>query len=305
MIFYIKVPLKNARLYPYIIAVISMLLWGMSFVWTAIVLEYYQPVTIIFLRLLISTLFLFSWVMIFQKRERIHRNDYKLFFISAFLNPFFYFLGENYGVKFTSPTISAVMIATIPLFASVVAYFKLKEKLSWINIVGICISFAGILIMLLNKNLQFDVSPVGIFALMVAVFSAVGYVIFLKILSARYSPFFIIAVQNLIGLVYFLPLFLIFDLNQFIHVKPTLSIIGSIIALAVLCSSFAYVAFTIATREIGVSKSNVFANLIPVFTGIFSFLVIGEELNLQKILGIVIVVGGLFFSQIKKPIQFR
>lgn len=280
-----------------------MLLWGMSFVWTAIVLEFYQPVTVIFLRLVISTLFLFSVVWIFQKKEIVQRKDYKLFFISALLNPFFYFLGENYGVKFTSPTISAVMIATIPLFASVVAYFKLKEKLNWINVVGICISFGGVLIMLLNKNLQLDASPKGIFALMIAVFSAVGYVIYLKILSNRYSPFFIIAIQNLIGLVYFLPLFLVFDFNQFILVEPPLSVIGSLFALAVLCSSFAFVAFTIATREIGVSKSNVFANLIPVFTGVFSFMVIGEELNLQKILGIVIVVGGLFFSQIKKPIQ--
>lgn len=280
-----------------------MLLWGMSFVWTAIVLEYYQPVTIIFLRLLISTIFLFSWVRIFQKREVIQRKDYKLFFLSALFNPFFYFLGENYGVKFTSPTISAVMIATIPLFAPILAYFKLKEKLSWLNIVGILISFSGILIMLLNKNLQLDASPIGVLALLVAVFSAVSYVVYLKILSGRYSPFFIIAVQNLIGLLYFLPLFLIFDFDQFINVRPNLTTIGSIIALAVLCSSFAFVAFTFATREIGVSKSNVFANLIPVFTGVFSFFVIGEELNLQKILGIIIVVCGLFFSQIKKPLQ--
>lgn len=275
----------------------------MSFVWTSIVLEYYQPVTIIFLRLLISTIFLFSWVRIFQKKEKINRKDYKLFFISALFNPFFYFLGENYGVKFTSPTISAVLIATIPLFASIVAYFKLKEKISWLNIVGICISFAGILIMLFNKNLELEASPKGIFALLIAVFSAVSYVIYLKILSGRYSPFFIIAVQNLIGLVYFLPIFFIFDFYQFINVKPDLTVIGSLLALAVLCSSFAFVAFTIATREIGVSKSNVFANLIPVFTGVFSFLVIGEELNLQKVLGIVIVVAGLFFSQLKKPIQ--
>ena len=280
-----------------------MLLWGMSFVWTSIVLDYYQPVTIIFLRLLISTIFLFSWVRIFQKKEKIDRKDYKLFFISALLNPFIYFLGENYGVKFTSPTISAVVIATIPLFASVVAYLKLKEKLTWINIVGVVISFAGILIMLLNKNLQIEASPRGVLALMIAVFSAVGYVIYLKILSARYSPFFIIAVQNIIGLIYFLPVFFIFDFKRFISVKPDSSVIASLIALAVFCSSFAFVAFTIATREIGVSKANVFANLIPVFTGVFSFLVIGEELNLQKVLGIVIVVGGLFFSQIKKPLQ--
>jgi len=280
-----------------------MLLWGMSFVWTSLVLEYYQPVTIIFLRLVISTIFLFSWVRIFQKKEIVNPKDYKLFLLSALLNPFFYFLGENYGVKFTSPIISAVFIATIPLFASVVAYLFLREKLSLINILGILFSFCGILIMLLNDNLEFDASPKGVVALFVAVFSAVGYVVYLKILSKKYSPFFIIAVQNLIGLIYFLPIFLIFGLDGFLSVTPTITVIGSLFALAVLCSSFAFVAFTFVTREIGVSKANVFANLIPVFTGVFSFVVIGEDLNLQKILGIVIVVGGLFFSQLKKPFQ--
>lgn len=280
-----------------------MLLWGMSFVWTSIVLDYYEPVTIIFLRLLISTLFLFSWIKLFQKVEKIKREDYKLFFISALFNPFFYFLGENYGVKFTSPTISAVIIATIPLFAPIVAYFRLKEKLSWLNIVGIFISFFGIILMLLNKNLSFETSPKGTLFLFIAVFSAVIYSVYLKILSQKYSPFFIIAIQNLIGLILFLPVFLVFDFSDFITVKPDLKLISSLIALAVFCSSIAFVAFTIATREIGMSKANVFANLIPVFTGVFSFIIIGEQLNLQKILGIVIVVAGLFFSQIKKPLQ--
>jgi drug/metabolite transporter (DMT)-like permease len=297
------VSVKKNKFYPYGSAVFSMLLWGMSFVWTAIVLDYYQPVTIIFLRLIISTLFLFIWIRLFQKPEKIQRKDLPLFFLSALFNPFLYFLGENYGVKFTSPTISAVMIATIPIVASIVAYFRLKEKMSFINIVGVIISFLGIMVMLLNRNFELDASPVGILALLLAVGSAVGYVIYLKILSTRYSPFFIIAFQNLIGIFYFLPFFVIFDFQQFISVTPDFKVISSLIALAVFCSSIAFVAFTIATREIGVSKANVFANLIPVFTGIFSFLVIGEELHLQKILGIVIVVGGLFFSQLKKPIQ--
>ena len=82
------------------------------------------------------------------------------------LTRFFDFFVENYGVKFTSPIISAVLIATIPLFAPIIAYLKFKEKLSWINIIGICISFAGILIMLFNKNMQLEASPKGIFALM-------------------------------------------------------------------------------------------------------------------------------------------
>ena len=293
--------MKNSKLYPYGAAVISMLLWGMSFVWTAIALRDYEPISIIFLRLTISTIFLFTWLKLFGKFEKIQRSDFKLFIVSALLNPFMYFLGENYGVKLTSPTVSAVIIATIPLFAPVLAYFMLREKLSVLNIAGMIISFGGVLIMLLTSSFSLEASPLGVAALFFAVASAVGYSIFLKKLSSRYSPVFIIAVQNLIGLTFFLPVFLIFDFTHFITVKPSFEVISSIIALAVFCSSIAFVAFTIATREIGVSKTNIFANLIPVFTGVLSFLIIGEELNSQKIIGISLVVGGLFFSQLKKP----
>jgi len=292
--------LKNSKFYPYGTAIIAMLLWGMSFVWTAIALRYYEPISIIFMRLSISTIFLFVSLKLMGKFEKIQRSDYKLFIMSALFNPFLYFLGENYGIKLTSPTVSAVLIATIPLFAPILAFFMLREKLSILNIIGMLISFFGVIIMLLNRSFSLEASPLGIAALLLAVASAVAYSIFLKKLSSRYSPIFIIAIQNLIGLTLFLPVFLVFDFNHFITIKPSFEVISSIIALAVFCSSIAFILFTIATREIGVSKTNIFANLIPVFTGVFSFFIIGEDLNSQKLIGISLVVGGLFFAQLKK-----
>lgn len=278
----------------------SMLFWGMSFVWTAIVLETYPPITVIFLRLLISTAVLFLWLKIFGKFKKIKKEHYKLFLLSSLFNPFFYFIGENYGVKLTSPTISAVIIATIPLVVPVFAWFWLKEKLTALNILGLVVSFTGVVIMLLNNNLSFDADPLGVAALMFAVFSAVGFAILLKKLSSHYSPILIIAIQNLLGLLFFLPIFLGFEFSSFLAIKPDAEVIMSLLALAILCSSLAYIGFTLATREIGVSRTNIFANLIPVSTAIFSFLIIGEEINTQKILGIVIVILGLLFSQLKK-----
>lgn len=291
--------MKRNKLYPYGSVIISMLFWGMSFVWTAILLDHYEPVTIIFLRLLISTTVLFLWLKLFKGFQKIRKSDYKLFALSALFNPFFYFLGENYGVKLTSPTVSAVLIAMIPLLTPIAAYYSLKEKLSWVNIVGLFISFAGVLVIILKNDLTFEFSPWGIAALMFAVISAIIYSIYLKRLTVHYNPIFIIGVQNLIGFVYFIPVFLILELDDFLMIRPTTEMLVSLFALAIFCSSLAYVGFTVAMRDIGVSKANVFANLIPVFTGIFSYFMIGELIDDQKIAGIVIVVAGLFFSQLK------
>lgn len=290
--------MKLSRPVIYIIILFSMLFWGMSFVWTKIVLNYYEPITTIFLRLVLSTIILFSGLMLFKKVEKIRKEDYKLFLVSAFFNPFLYFLGENFGVKYSTATISAVIIATIPLFVPMVAYFALSERLKKINLIGIIISFTGITVMMVNKDLTLNASPFGVACLFLAVGSAVIYSIMLKILAGKYSAFTIVAVQNLIGVILFLPIFLVFDYQSFILVKPNVELISSLILLSFFASSLAFVFFTIGTREIGVSKTAVFSNIIPIFTAVFSYFILSEYFNLNKIVGMIIVLFGVFFTQI-------
>jgi drug/metabolite transporter (DMT)-like permease len=227
-------------------------------------------------------------------------EDIRLFLLSALFNPFIYFLGENYGLKFSTPSICAVVIATIPLFTTLMARFILKEKLPFINIVGILLSFAGIVIMLVNKDLSLNASPLGIVFLLVAVMAAACYSITLKKLTYKYSAFTIILIQNFIGILYFLPFFLIFELRNFLTVKPNAELISSLIMLAFFASSLAFVFFAIAVREIGVSRTNVFSNTIPVFTAIFSYFILSEYFSFNKIAGMIIVVAGVMLTQINK-----
>ena len=74
--------------------------------------------------------------------------------------------------------------------------------------------------------------------------------------------------------------------------------------LSVFASVIAFVLFAGVVREIGVARTNVFVNLIPVFTAIFAWWVLDESLTWLKITGIVIVVSGLFVSQLRK-VKFR
>jgi len=288
----------------YTLIFLAMLFWGLTFVWSSIVFEYYSPVTTLMMRLLISTSLMFLGLWIFGMFERIKKEDTALFFLSALFNPFLYFLGENYGIKYSSATISAVVIAAIPVFTPVLGYFALKEKLSVINIVGMLVSFLGILLMLVNNDFSLSVQPLGVLALTTALLTAIIYSILLKKLAGKYSAFFIIAVQNLIGIFYFLPLFLIFDWHDFISTPVTFELAVSLLQLAVFGSSLAFVFYTIGTREIGVSKTNFFTNLIPVITAIFSFFMLGEQFDLQKIAGMAIVIAGVVLSQLKRRGNF-
>jgi len=275
-----------------------MSIWGLSFVWTAVVFNYYHPVTTVFIRLVISSALMFAGLKIAGKMVKIRREDYRLFALSALFNPFLYFLGESFGIKYTSSTISAVVIAIIPLVAPVAAWYVFGERLRVINIVGIFVSFMGILIMLLKKDLSLAASPLGIAALLFAVAFAVMYDVQLKKLSMKYPPFTIIAVQNLIGVCYFLPFFLIFDMQHFISVRPNAELITSILALSVFASSLAFVLFTISTRELGISRTNIFSNLIPIFAAVFSYFMLSESFTFTKIAGMAIVIAGVLMGEL-------
>lgn len=280
-------------------AVFSMIFWGLSYIWSKIVFEYYSPLTTVFLRLVLSSIFLFLYILILKKVERIRKEHWGLFFLSALFNPFLYFMGESYGLQLVSPTISAVIIATIPLFTPVVAYFSFKEKLTILNVFGILISFFGIMLMLIGKDFTLKASPLGILYLFGSVFAAIIYTVILKKLTRHYSPLCIITYQNIIGVFYFLPFFLVFHYHNFIQVKLTTELILSLLQLAIFASSMAFIFYTIAVRNLGMSKANIYSNLIPVAAAIFSYLIIKEEFDFYKILGILVVISGLLLSQMK------
>jgi drug/metabolite transporter (DMT)-like permease len=151
--------------------------------------------------------------------------------------------------------------------------------------------------MLINPDFSLNASPKGVLLLFLAVFAAVAYSVIIRKISHEYNPVTIITHQNLIGAVYFLPLFLVFDFQHFITVTPTRELIMALLQLSVFASTLAYVFYIIAIKGIGVIKANVFANLIPVFTGFFSFLILGETFTVLKIAGMLLVLFGVVVSQ--------
>ena len=106
--------------------IIAMLFWGISFIWSEQALAVYDPFTLVLFRLIISTGLLFGINIWLKKISRIDNKDIFRFTLLAFLQPFAYFIGENYGIILTDSTTTSVVIATIPLFSPIAAYFFLN-----------------------------------------------------------------------------------------------------------------------------------------------------------------------------------
>lgn len=289
----------NNQFKVYASIILSMLFWSFSFVWVKIVYQVYNPISTVFIRLIISSILLFIFAISIKKLQKIDKSDYKILLSLAFFEPFLYFLGESFGLKMISSTMGAVIISTIPLFSPIVAYYLYKERVSSTNIIGILISIIGVGLIIYSSSSETISSPLGIALMGVAVFAAVAYSSRLKLLVNKYNAITLISYQNLIGIFLFLPLFLFFDLNNFIEAKPNKEVIIAILQLSVFASSIAFIFFTYGLKHLGITKSNIFINMIPAFTAIFAYYILDEKISKQMIVGISIVILGLFLSQQK------
>lgn len=287
----------NKQVKTYGAVILAMIFWAFSFIWFKEANKTFYPLTIVFIRLLFAVILMTTFLVATKNFMKIKKKDRKLFLMLALFEPFFYFIGESFGLTYVSATVCSVLISTIPVFATLGAWLIFRERLKLINYAGIILSFIGVLVFILNSDGSLNFNIKGLGFLMLAVLTAVGYNLTLSRLVGTYSPVYIVGVQNIIGATLFLPLFIILDFHHFFRTPFTFNMFKPIIELAVFASCGAFILFAYSVQKMGITKANVFSNCIPVFTAIFSFIILGEKLTIQNIIGMAIVIAGLIMSQ--------
>jgi len=278
-----------------------MIFWAFSFIWFKEANKIFYPLTIVFIRLVFAAGIMTIFLLATGNFVKIKKKDRRLFLMLAVFEPFLYFIGESFGLTYVSATVCSVLISTIPVFATLGAWLIFKEKLKPINYAGVVVSFLGVLVFILRTDGSLNFNIKGLGFLMLAVITAVGYNLTLSRLVGNYSPVFIVGVQNIIGTILFLPLFLILDARHFFTTAFNLNMFKPIIELAVFASCGAFILFAYSVKKMGITKANVFSNCIPVFTAIFSFILLGEKLSVQNVIGMSVVIAGLIMSQMDEP----
>ena len=291
--------LSNSKLLVYLVSVFAIILWGISYIWTDILIKLDIPVFyFVFVRILLAGIILFLFNAASGRVTRIHRKDLPKFLLLALFEPFIYFLCESYGLKETgSPTLSAMIIATIPLFSIVAGRLFFNERINIVNIAGIILSLSGICLVVMSKDQIGENVVIGIILLVIAVLSEVGHASVTKSLSRNYSSQVIVMYQFLIGSVYLLPLFITKGLDNFSMRYLSAEVLYPIFCLAFLCSSLAFSLWVSTIKSLGVAKSSIFSALIPVVAAIVAWILGHESLNVRQAIGILLSTVGVILSQ--------
>lgn len=286
----------------YAISVISIVLWGMSYLWSNQLVRQNIPVEfIVCVRSLIAGAFLLLMNILFKQNLRIRKKDFWCFLALAICEPTVYFVLETYGIKLTeSPTYSALVVSTSPIFSGIAGIIFFKEKLTKINFLGIFICLVGLAMVVSHgDDTKGEFFILGIILLFLSVIVEVGYAIFTKELSEGYTPAIIVMYQFLIGGVLLVPVAVLrggmADIDVALY--TSWNVIRPILCLSLLCSSIAFTMWAATIKNLGVAKASVFLAMIPVFTAILGVITGTEFLTVIQWIGIAIAFSGLILTQ--------
>ncbi|MBP3466523.1 MAG: DMT family transporter [Paludibacteraceae bacterium] len=286
----------------YTAPILTSTIWALSYVFTTIAFESFSPVQLLTLRLAIASSLLAFIGYRKGALQRISRKHIPAFVLLALLEPTGYFLCETFGLSLSSPVLASVILSTVPLFAPFIAFLTIGERFSAGNVAGLAVSFIGVLFLTL-KGGSLNASPLGLLLLGGAVFFLIVYSIAVKKLQKHYTTHTIVTAQNTIGTVYFIPILLASGNPIPEHIGG--SALVSAITLGIFASGLAFVWFGESIKNIGVGKTNAFLNLMPAVTAIASIAITGETVDGRGVVGIVLVIAGLFTSQAKWNFSLR
>lgn len=274
---------------------LAMLLWASSFVALKLAFRSYDPLVVIFGRMLVASLCFLPFLPSFF-RITFRKRDIKYLVIMAVCEPCLYFMLEARALELTSASQAGMITAIMPLLVAILAAVLLKEKVCRGTLFGFGLSIAGACWLSLAA-VSTEASPhplLGNFLEFLAMACAAGYTITLKHLSGNYPPLFMTAFQAFLGSLFFFPFLLLPGTplpTAFVPV-PALAIVY----LGVFITLGAYGCYNYSVSRMPASRAAAFINLIPVFSVLMGMLILGETLNLQQYLASGLVLAGVLVS---------
>lgn len=293
---------KIIQYLPVLGLLLAMVLWASSFVALKIAFRAYDPMVVIFGRMLVASicfLILFIW---FRHLVDYHPGDLKYLVFMAFCEPCLYFLFEAKAVENTTASQAGMITAMLPILVALVAAWLLKENVGINTWLGSLMAVIGVCWLTLAGAPTSDApDPVkGNFFEFLAMVCATGYTITLKHLTSRYHPFYLTAIQAFAGSLFFFPILFLPSTQLPHHFEPVAGL--AILYLGAVITLGAYGLYNFGLKHVPASKASAFVNLIPVFSVIMAWMILGETFSTQQCLAAVLVMAGVYVSQRRRAV---
>ena len=284
--------MRSPKLLDFFLLTLLALIWASAFFNIKIATYSYGPTTIAFLRVFFGSIPLL--VICFFKKIKIEAFSKDWFWFAAigFINLVLPFFLIAYGIKNVQSNLAAILMASTPLSATILAHLFIKnEKINLLKLIGILLGFSGIIFLFTDKIL-FTENNIwsALIILLASTFYVMGGVLTLKISNKSNEN---VTTSIMIwATIFLLPLSLFFE--QPWNLTPRLDSTISLIYLGIFATGLAWLLRFYILKKNGLVFQSQVAYLIPIFGVILGFLFLDEAITSKIIISMIAVIIGIY-----------
>lgn len=284
----------------HICAIITITIWGTSFVSTKILLNYgFSAAQIYLMRFSMAYLVLLA---ISHKNFKCeHWHDEVRLAICGLTCGTIYFLAENTALLYSMASNVSLIVCTNPLLIMIFAGILYKaERLKPVQIGGSILTFIGMVLVVLNGHFVLKLSPIGdSLAFTAAVVWAI-YSLVVRKINGKYSVLFISRKIFFYGVLTTTPVLLLQN-NPFpVENLKLAPVWGNLLFLGIFASLFGYVVWNKVLEKLGTVNASNYIYGNPLITLIAAVIVLDEKMTPMGIIGAITIIVGMIIAEWKR-----
>lgn len=275
-------------------------IWGFSFMASKVAQEVTTPFVLLAYRFVIAVLLLAIPMLTGKRKIKLRGKNIKPLLLLGLMEPCIYFIGEQYGIRYTNSAFSGVMIAVIPIVTLILAAVFLKDKPTRAQWLFSLLSIAGIIAISLSENSGGSINLLGVLCLLIAVLTGSAYGVISRGISDEFSVYERTFVMQLMAAVFYTTLALIEnagDLGAIIRPLSSPDFILAALYVAVGASVLGYTFFNYAVSNAPMPKVIIFCNLTTVISVLAGVIFLGDPFSPVSIIAMIAVLVGIWGVQ--------
>ena len=293
--------MRNPKPLDYFLLGTLSLIWASAFFNIKIATYSFGPVTIAFFRIFLGAIPVVLLCLAKRIKIEAFSKDWLWFASIGFINLVIPFFLIAYGVQKVQSNLAAILMATTPLSATILAHFFTEnEKFSWFKSVGILIGFSGIVFLFSDKVL---INKENIFYALAILLGSTCYVIggILTLKISKKKNENVTASILIWGSIIVFPISMLFE--QPWNLSPSLDSMIALLYLGVFPTGVAWLLRFHILKNNGVVFQSQVAFLIPIFGVILGYIFLNELITSKVIVSLLLVILGIYLFKTSNKLK--